>query len=62
VTAQQPRAPLRAGERAAIVLLVLACLAEVVFGWLGISLLLFAVAAALGGRDQWIRHRGRGVI
>jgi fatty acid desaturase len=51
-----------ARERAAIVLLVLACVAEVVFGWLGIALLLFGAAVALGGRAQWIRHRGRGVI
>jgi hypothetical protein len=51
-----------ARERAAVVLLVCACVAEVVFGWLGIALLLFGAAAILGGRAQWIRHRGRGVI
>jgi fatty acid desaturase len=51
-----------ARERGAIALLVLACVAEVVFGWLGIALLLFALAVVLGGREQWIRHRGRGVI
>ncbi len=58
----QPGAPMTARERVALVLLVLACVAEVVFGWLGIALLLFGAAVALGGRAQWIRHRGRGVI
>jgi hypothetical protein len=51
-----------AGERCGLVLLVAACVVEVLFDWLGGALVLFALAVAVGGRSSWMRHRGRGVI
>lgn len=51
-----------AGERCGLVLLVAACGVEVLFDWLGVALVLLALAVAVGGRSRWRRHRGRGVI
>jgi hypothetical protein len=45
-----------------LAILVLACGFEVFLGWLAVSVLLFAIGVALAGREEWVRHRGRGGI
>jgi hypothetical protein len=49
-------------QRCALTLLVVACVVEVLFDWLGVALVLFALAVVVGGRSSWIRHRGRGLV
>jgi hypothetical protein len=59
---RRERETITAGEWCGLVLALAACIVEVLFGWLGVALVLFALAVGVGGRSQWIRHRGRGVI
>jgi hypothetical protein len=49
-------------ERCGLVLLLTACVVEVLFDWLAVALVLFALGVFVGGTSRWIRHRGRGVI
>jgi purine-cytosine permease-like protein len=44
------RERITAGEWCGLVLALAVCIVEVLFGWLGVALVLFALAVGVGGR------------